>query len=261
MKIHTLKSIYSQLDNTNRIQFWVLASSCFVAVFTFFVGLVYQALVVEENKENNELSANIQLFTSLQPLIARQTQFKEATDNFKAVIQLQDKFGIDTLSFMKGVQTFTEDAKIYSKEIQNSIRMFPPKSHEKITAYADTISLLVGLIELGENLPPKYSHEEFIRAFYGKAWPISYQNYESMSDSVYTTFSKSDNIVNTLNLCGLLVDNSIGVYKEVEKVLPQAYYSKTSSTYRIICISIGLFIFGIALWILMANIVFPYRNK
>ena len=58
---------YWALKPINRIHFWTLTSSCFVAVFTCWLGFVYQYFVVDKSKEESKLLTHIQLVKEFHP--------------------------------------------------------------------------------------------------------------------------------------------------------------------------------------------------
>lgn len=62
--------VFKKLSNDNKVQFWAITSSCFVALFTFCIGLTYQYFVVDESKEETKRLSHAQYIESVKPIIS-----------------------------------------------------------------------------------------------------------------------------------------------------------------------------------------------
>jgi len=76
IQIHFPWGIYKKLSNDNKVQFWAITSSCFVAIFTFFIGLTYQYLVLDESKEENRWSQHTQFVDNMSPVLKQRRSFE-----------------------------------------------------------------------------------------------------------------------------------------------------------------------------------------
>lgn len=72
----TPRQIYKRLSNNNKVQFWAITSSCFVAVFTFFIGLTYQYLVIDDSKEENRRIIHTQYVDNILPILLQRREIE-----------------------------------------------------------------------------------------------------------------------------------------------------------------------------------------
>lgn len=59
---------YRHLSNSNKIQFWILTTGCFVTIITFWFGIALQYINVDYNRVQNERLGHIKLIDKLFPI-------------------------------------------------------------------------------------------------------------------------------------------------------------------------------------------------
>lgn len=67
-----LRDYYRSLSSGNRVHFWTIATSCIVAVITFWMGISIQYIVYNQNLDNSKKLAHYQIVERMYPLYISQ---------------------------------------------------------------------------------------------------------------------------------------------------------------------------------------------
>ncbi|MBS5528378.1 MAG: hypothetical protein KHX42_09525 [Prevotella sp.] len=67
-----LRDYYRSLSSENRVHFWTIATSCIVAVLTFWIGISIQYIVYNQNLDNSKKLSHYQIVDRMYPLYITQ---------------------------------------------------------------------------------------------------------------------------------------------------------------------------------------------
>lgn len=127
LRLTTPRKIYKRLSNNNKVHFWTITSSCFVAVFTFFIGLTYQYLVIDESKEENRRIMHTQYVDNILPILLQ----RRCIENYSFILSnRKNKIG----NTIERIKKANNQNNILISEVTNDYNLLA-----QINEFADSI--------------------------------------------------------------------------------------------------------------------------
>ena len=169
MKLNKIKTIYVSLNRADRIQFWTITTSCFVSIFTFFIGLVYGEF--SKSGANTEWKEK-EFIESYNSIVEKQKEIEQSIERFGIITRKEMKFGNQEDTFKESLIQLAADAKQYCNTLTENIKLFNEESQYKIKAYNNTVLMVVKIIDMYSSLT-HYDKESITTAFYEQNWNIN----------------------------------------------------------------------------------------
>lgn len=137
MTLHSPRKLYSSISSENKIHFWSITVSCIVTIVTFFIGIVYQFFIVDENAFENQQLTHLKLIEELNPLFkVRDVTFNELSELKSGILPNINSPTQQKRNFLEQADTVFSAAKRFNDVVQeNSSTYF-------LTKYVDADSLI-----------------------------------------------------------------------------------------------------------------------
>lgn len=274
-------NIYKRLSNDNKVQFWAISSSCFVALFTFFIGLTYQYLVIDESKEENRRIVHTQYVDNITPILLQNrniekfsyycskkiNQFEKDIDKIKGNNATKGilRKDLDRVNLLSTINKFTDSVYFFSKNIYEAVEI--PKYYlydnlrDSILNRQNDLDVAIKCYEIINTFSHSTSNAKDI--FYKQlddfiSAPAEVDDKLKMIADEYYKADSEDYAVYKLKLVSSMVENIMRIreifYKEsippFEKVAPN------QGKINVIYVGLILLIGGCLIWIVILNIVF-----
>ncbi len=194
-----LRDYYRSLSSENRVHFWTIATSCIVAVITFWMGLSIQYIVYNQNLDNSKKLAHYQIVERMHPLYI--SQF-DSCQNIMPLLQksINEKEPVKAISnvIVNNVDEFIRCAKISAKIMGENKYYFDGEEYKKINLNNSYILLGSKIIELSRsNINSKKQLQDSITKYI--------ESYEFISQCDYNS-----NIENIAKLAAQLINTELG---------------------------------------------------
>lgn len=271
--------VFKKLSNDNKVQFWAITSSCFVALFTFCIGLTYQYFVVDESKEETKRLSHAQYIESVKPIISISRIIDSNLRYYEGKINiLRDTIGNlsnrqlkelpkgevverNAISLTDSIYNFALEVNksvefpkyfLYD-DLRDNVKMLQDSLEQNASVYK-----VANLIFESENIDRDslYSKVNEILLFSG-----SQEKKLRSSVDVIKSKSREGKIVVKLKLA----QNMVGIIMQINDILKESLpdFKKTSenkATYNVIIISALFTMIVFLVWFVIINIAFRPKH-
>ena len=281
----TPRQIYKRLSNNNKVQFWAITSSCFVAVFTFFIGLTYQYLVIDESKEENRRIIHTQYVDNILPILLQRRDIENYSFLFSNRIQkmqntierIQKNYNQNNIllsevsndfNLLTQINEFADSVYKYSIKFHNVIDI--PKYYlydnlrDSISLKQDDLELQIKAYEILDFIMKNSSLKKDVLESQLEdiiAVPATLDVKLSKIVNDYYNASVADKTVAKLKFASSMFDNIKYINDIFEKESMPAFYKTPINQGRnnVIIVGIILCLIGGLIWVVIINLTF--RNK
>lgn len=272
--------IYNKLTSENKVQFWTISSSCFVAVFTFFIGIVYQFFVVDKSREESRRLYHIQYVDNIKPVLqinqdVDMFSFHVSTQaqNMKDMIHLSSASKQDENIVIKKLQTemygFTDSvinfAEKYNKAIEVPKYYLYDNHKDSIQQCQDSIKILIGALKVIRVIARNgEKSEQELDSLISKEHSFDSQQMAALH-GYYSIMNKPATGIAYQLECSIHLQDYINQIQKIFK--EKAFFSyKEESPYKslwsVILFGVILLVAGFIIWLLLLNyVVFSKKDK
>lgn len=181
-----LRDYYRYLSSENRVHFWTIATSCIVAIITFWIGLSVQYIVYNQNMDNNKKLIHYQIVERMYPLYI--SQF-DSCQTIMPLLQkgIQNKKPVEAISkvILNNIDEFIRCARISAQIMGKNKYYFDGGKYKEINLNNSYILLGSKMIELSRSGKQKDKQlKDSIAKYIASHEFISLCDYNTNTDSI-----------------------------------------------------------------------------
>ena len=164
-------NFYKRLSHNDKVQFWQIVTNVFLVIFTFWMGLSVQKMVIDDATKFNDNKTRVDYILTIYNNIASKQTFIQ----YAQILQTASQSGIKEAAVqasdwaVENIDVVISDAKDFVKSMNIFRYYVDPEDYNTIRAHNSAILLLIKLIESyntqmsesnNEILLTKYIHSE-----------------------------------------------------------------------------------------------------